>query len=168
MLTLKPKRLVTFLAAAATAVALTGCSMISSFNEGFVEGFKNSQSDTQGESDVFDLRVGDCILTEGMSDVVTTIPIVPCSEAHDDEAYYAFDITGVDEFPGEDAVQAHADEVCGSEFENFIGIPYEESSIYHWAFYPTEGSWDEGDREVVCLVYDPEQQTVGSLKDSKI
>jgi len=28
---------------------------------------------------------------------------------------------------------------------------------------PTEGSWSDGDREVLCLVYDPSAETVGSL-----
>ena len=59
------------------------------------------------------------------------------------------------EYPGEEAVKADADATCIPEFANFIGLAYEESVLDYWPLYPTEGSWASGDREVLCIAWDP-------------
>ncbi|MFB2581762.1 septum formation family protein [Herbiconiux sp. P15] len=119
----------------------------------------------QTDTDVFTLAVGDCINDTSGDDVteVSEVPTVDCAAEHDLEVYAEFEIAG-DEFPGDDAVTAEADEKCLAEFEPFVGIAY-DSSIYGFTYFtPTEASWTEGDdRLVSCLIGDPNGKTTGSL-----
>ena len=56
-----------------------------------------------------------------------------------------------------------AEEFCAEAFAEFVGVDYNESELEINLLYPTGESWAEGDRELVCLVYDPEGPTVGTL-----
>jgi hypothetical protein len=120
------------------AVALTGCSLITSALNG-------------GESDVFTLKVGDCLNDGESADEMTTVPVVPCDEPHDSELYAAATMEG-DEYPGVDETIDFADEACLDEFEDFVGVSYEESIYGYGIIYPSEDSWAGGDREVLCSI----------------
>lgn len=156
------KRLSFAILATATAVALSGCSLLTSFNESLV-----AQINPLAQEDsVFDVKTGDCVLTDSMTDdEVLSIPIVPCSEPHDDEAYFAFDLD-LPAFPGTETTNNLADEGCLDEFAGFVGIEYQNSELFQWSLFPTSESWSNGDREVLCMIYDPESQTTGTLKNS--
>ena len=54
-----------------------------------------------------------------------------------------------------DAIIADADATCIPEFATFVGLAYEESALDYWPMYPTAGSWENGDREVLCIAWDP-------------
>lgn len=117
----------------------------------------------QPNADAFQMRVGDCInSSELMGEETATVPLVPCADPHEDEVYYAFDLAD-GEFPGGDAIDAAAEESCSPQFDAFIGTSYAESVLDWYSFYPTVGSWDEGDREVLCLAYDPAGTVTGTL-----
>ncbi len=164
MTTRSPSRLLLALSAATAAAALlTGCSLLSG---------GDAQRDDTGtvvegndEADVFLLQVGDCINDSELGDVVTTLPIVPCSEPHDSETYFEATLEG-DAFPGDDAISEQSDQICYDAFAGFVGIAWEESSLGYYPFTPTEQSWDNGDRLVSCMIYDPAGQTTGSLAGS--
>ncbi|MCY7411467.1 MAG: hypothetical protein LH471_00230, partial [Salinibacterium sp.] len=67
-------------------------------------------------------------------------------------------------YPGEDGVLAQADTGCEAEFDAFVGINYVESILDFTFYYPTAASWAEGDREILCLIFDPAGKiTSGSL-----
>ena len=104
-------------------------------------------------ADVFEITVGDCLsIGYDSAGEVSTVPVVPCDQPHEDEVYYGYDLDH-EEFPGEAAIEADFGEVCGAEFERFIGIPSADSQYSWWAFYPNEESWTKfGDREVLCVV----------------
>ena len=120
-----------------------------------------------GNLDVFSLGVGDCTNDpqeniEG--DEVESVDAVPCSDPHDNEFYAAFEVS-YDEFPGHSVIEAAASEGCTSRFEGFTGIDYESSILEIYPMYPTEGSWDVGDREVICAVFHMEyEKLTGSVK----
>jgi hypothetical protein len=140
-----------------------------------------------GTTDVFTLREGDCLddadLAAGQSSSddapgaadahpasddasaehpVGDVSTVPCSDPHDFEVYRDVTITG-DAFPGDDAVDTQADDLCGKAFVPFVDADYQDS-IYGYTYYqPTSGSWSTGDRVGNCLVGDPAGKTVGSL-----
>jgi hypothetical protein len=117
-----------------------------------------------GEVDVFDLRVGDCLADSAPRGVeVSSVQSVPCSEPHSEEIYAVVTLPE-GEFPGTEAMDAQANELCVAEFESFVGLPYEESVLYLTYLTPTRESWSEGDREVVCSVYDPDGEVSGSLR----
>jgi hypothetical protein len=119
-----------------------------------------------GDVDVFTLSVGDCFSTEA-TDEVSNVGGVPCTDPHDSEVFALinYDADSSAEWPGQEAIDAFSDEGCVAEFEGFIGIPYSESRYYISYLQPTEGSWANGDREVVCLVVGEDgEQITGSLR----
>jgi hypothetical protein len=118
-----------------------------------------------------DITVGDCLDDAHAGTTTATASIVPCSGAHDSEAFANLTLTG-DAYPGLDAVRAQAEKGCqGDAFANFIGIASDDSTLQVSYYYPTEDSWAGGDRTVTCTVYAIDQsgttaQTTGTLKDS--
>ena len=50
------------------------------------------------------------------------------------------------------------------EFEQFVGEAYLDSRFDFSYYYPTEASWSRGDREVLCVIYDPAGPVTGSLE----
>lgn len=127
------------------------------------EGNVTEAADAAG---IFDVQVGDCI---GAFDEesVTELPVTPCDQPHDQEVYASFEVEDAAEFPGHDAIREQANERCLAEFESFVGIGYDESELYVEFLTPSEDSWGEGDREVLCTVYDPSGPTEGGLRGAK-
>lgn len=151
------------LLALAAALSLSGCSIVQNIlpAEQAERDDETQEVTSAGEADAFTLEIGDCFNDQSSSEI-TTVPAVPCSDPHDNEAYYAFDIPDAT-YPGEDSVLAQADTACSTEFPNFVGIAYNDSVLDYSYLYPTESSWEQGDREVLCLVYDGSAPTSGSL-----
>ncbi len=116
-----------------------------------------------GDSEVFDIPVGACFDSSSLEgDQVATIEILDCAEEHDVEAYASLELSG-EAYPGQDEILAQADEFCLAEFDSFIGTAYQDSVLDFSFLYPTEESWGEGDREVLCLAISPEPVT-GTLE----
>lgn len=112
------------------------------------------------DANVFDIAVGSCASSESFADseqgLVEELPLIDCEEPHDLEAIASTEIDG-DEYPGEAAVTSQADEFCVAEFEDFVGISYEESELVVNYFAPTADTWDQiGDREILCWLITPE------------
>jgi hypothetical protein len=91
---------------------------------------------------------------------------VPCSKPHDSEAYKSVQMTD-GAFPGADAVTAQANEACADAFPTFIGIAYDDSDLKISYYFPTKDSWANGDREILCTVFDNGVKTTGTLKNAK-
>lgn len=152
------RTLATFVVGAA-AVALSGCSFLNNVTNNPIDLDPSDGTDT----DVFAIKVGDCLNDASATDEVSSVPIIACSEPHDSEAIASIILPDGD-FPGQDAVIAQADEDCLTEFESFVGIAFTESTLGYAYYYPTSQSWASGDREILCLVYDPASQVSGSLE----
>jgi hypothetical protein len=117
----------------------------------------------EGDADVFTLQVGDCMSDQaGATGEVTDVPVVPCEEPHDSEIYYAYTVPDADAFPG--TFQEHVDAQCLPQFQTFVGLPYEQSALELTWLEPTIESWNEGDRELLCIVADPAGGVTGSLQ----
>lgn len=103
---------------------------------------------------VFRLDVGTCYDNPPSGETeVGTIPVVDCSEAHDNEVYYVFDLPDGN-YPGSTAIREVAADRCLEAFEPFVGIAYADSTLDVAWFVPTPGSWDgRRDREVACSVF---------------
>ncbi|HEY7451922.1 MAG TPA: septum formation family protein [Candidatus Limnocylindria bacterium] len=112
---------------------------------------------------VFELEVGLCFDDPAESAQVFEVMSLDCGVAHDNEVYYLFDHDG-STFPGDAAMAASADDGCEGAFEAYVGIPYLESALYYTYLIPTQESWDDGDREIVCVIYEPGEKLTGSME----
>lgn len=119
----------------------------------------------EGTVDAFNVRVGDCFNdSESLDEEINSLPGVPCSEPHDNEAYAVLDLT-VENYPEGEAMSDLANQSCMNRFEEFVGMDYNSSSLDIFAIYPSVDSWKQDDREVVCAVYDMNaEKLVGSMK----
>lgn len=154
---------------AAAALALSGCSQVEDLFGGDDEPARDPSgnvTESQDAADVFTVEVGDCIGSFEDGEQVSELPVVPCEDAHDQEVFAASTVPDADAYPGDDAVQTQAEADCSAEFETFTGVAYEESELYVNFLTPTEDSWAQGDREILCAIYDPAGQTTGTLKDA--
>jgi len=107
-----------------------------------------------GNVDAFNVQVGDCFNdVTSNSDRVASVPGVPCTEPHDNEAFAVFDVS-VESYPDEDVMYDLAYDSCMVHFEKFVGTDYESSSLEITTMYPSAESWKQDDREVVCAVFD--------------
>lgn len=115
------------------------------------------------------LRVGDCFnsqtdIPEGDVVMVNTVKLVPCAESHDWEAYHGFALED-GPWPGEDEVLRLAEGGCIEAFGDFTGQAYQESTLEVIYYQPTQPTWSDGDRSVLCTV-GAGTPTTGSLRES--
>jgi len=96
------------------------------------------------------LEVGDCFGPVDDGNSTTKRLAVPCSEPHQFELYHQFELEG-SEFPGE-GITKLSQQGCLSEFEDFIGQSYAQSSLDISAIFPSPKTWAKGDRVVLCSV----------------
>lgn len=120
----------------------------------------------QGEASAFDVGVGDC-LGETSTGVVQSVDLVPCDEPHEAEAYFAGDLPE-GEFPGEEAILDYVEANCIPAFEDFVGADYQTSELDFSWLEPTAESWAEGDREVVCVIFEVSGESkTGTARDAQ-
>ena len=138
---------------------LTSCSVVEVTP---IERDTDGAISQEGQADVFELRVGDCLnLTS--ADVIYSVPVVPCSEEHEQEVYTEFEIDSA-VFPGDDAIEREGDERCTAAFADFVGVDYFDSELDLQYLTPSQDGWEfEGDKLVSCVVYDPAGPVTGSL-----
>lgn len=154
---MKPSRTIAGAAALLLATSLAGCGAVAEL----------LSSDTDGGVDVFSLDVGDCLMVEGDdgSGTVSTSPRVPCDEPHEDEVFKLVE-TDLEEHPGSETMFEHAHDMCEPHFEGYVGRDYADSDLFIWAYTPSESSWEDGDREIICILSTMDEPLVGSMKGS--
>lgn len=110
----------------------------------------------------FELQVGDCFddPDEPVEQLVE-VPLIGCEEPHDNQVFALFDLPDGD-FPGDAAVADQARDGCLGRFEDHVGTPYGDSELFAAWLPPTEASWEAGDRQVVCVLFDADGPLVGS------
>jgi hypothetical protein len=117
-----------------------------------------------GDADVFSIEVGDCMTDESSTTgQVEEVPVTPCDQPHASEVYLSYMIETAD-LPDPTAMEAIVQDQCLGGFESFVGMAYEQSVLEVTWLEPTQGSWDGGDRELLCMVYDPSGDVTGSLQ----
>ncbi|WP_436890806.1 septum formation family protein [Nocardiopsis dassonvillei] len=119
------------------------------------------------DTDVFDIFLGDCLTEFGEGeDEISSVPKIDCAEPHVYEVYHVENIEDSGAYPGETSVSDSAQELCEEAFEPFVGVDYYSSSLYVLPLFPTAAGWEAGDREVLCLIYEPDVDTTGTLAGS--
>ncbi len=143
------------------------------------EGRSDAPEDEEASRDsvlALDLALGDCFddppawsdATEEITTVLA-VNVVPCSESHDEEVVgqvrHPADPDA--DFPGDEAMIAHADMECMEAFEQWVGRAYSESSLELGYLWPVEENWDVGDRTILCLAFRPGGQPLtGTVRDT--
>ncbi|HWB71157.1 MAG TPA: septum formation family protein, partial [Egibacteraceae bacterium] len=119
---------------------------------------------------VFDLAVGDCFHDRpDLQGPIGDVEVVSCDQPHDNEVFALLNYPAgaTDPYPGQEAVQNWAEENCqGSAFQAYVGMDYASSRYYTTYLSPTADTWEQGDREVVCYLYVPDEQVTGSARGS--
>ena len=82
----------------------------------------------EGNIGAFNVRVGDCFNDVSFENEVSSVPGVPCSDPHDNEAYAVFDLN-VTSYPEGDGMSELAFESCKKHFQAYVGTDYESSSL---------------------------------------
>lgn len=118
-----------------------------------------------GTTSIFEISEGDCFDDVSDFSEVSRLPVVDCDEPHDNEVYAVFDYLGSPDFPGEDEMGDIAFDECIERFEDFVGLDYFDSEIFASAFWPSPATWADGDREVICFVYEGDLSKItGTLR----
>lgn len=156
-------------ATAALTIALTGCSALSG-----ILGGGDAKRDEAGQIQedqnigIFNLKVGDCKQSDTDAEVQAT-DVVPCDQPHDEEVYFEFELEG-DELPDAETIETAVFDNCIPEFEKYVGISWEESTLDVRWLEPSAETWEQlDDRIVQCIIVDGAGAKLdASMKDAKI
>lgn len=149
-------------------VNLSACSIFGGSNE--PERNEDGEIvEQKDDADVNAIQVGDCVgpFPDGE---IAEIPVIPCNDPHEMEVFASVELDG-DEYPGADRLGKKSENRCVKEFKTFVGVPYNESELFLSYLGPTDETWAQGDREVLCVVYEEADDSIskvtGSLEDAQ-
>lgn len=156
---------VTFIAAVAVVVMLSGCSTISGW-------FGHKGGEKTQSTSVFDLKVGDCFVAPTTVQAqLSDLSKVRCTQPHEEELYAVVkypDAGAQAAYPGESTLDTFAQGQCAAQFTSYVGIAYPDSSLWMTYLLPSARSWQQGDdRSVLCFVTTTGQKLTASVKGSK-
>lgn len=110
------------------------------------------------DANPFELEVGSCFDDPDVADGrVFELAAVDCSQPHDNEVYAVLTLPD-GAFPGVGDIAVIADEGCLTAFPGYVGEDYLESDYFASYLAPSAGSWEDGDRTIVCFLFDDAQQ----------
>jgi hypothetical protein len=117
---------------------------------------------------VFELQPGMCVNNPELSSgLVTDLSAVACELPHTHEVYFKVTYNPPDGAFDAQRVASFADEQCAQAFTTYVGVPYDRSKYYFLHLAPSAESWKEqGDRDVVCLLFQQGATLTGSAKGS--
>lgn len=96
-----------------------------------------------------DLRAGDCVKSSDFDG--PTVHAVPCDRPHAVEIFAAFDVPD-GPYPGRDRLVAEAERGCGERIPPAKEEGLRDRSLEVWRAFPSQLSWEDGDRTIRCLV----------------
>ncbi|OOK71790.1 septum formation family protein [Mycobacterium kansasii] len=109
------------------------------------------------------LAVGDCIESiPGDNARVATLPKVSCAKPHEGEVYAQLRVTA-SSFPGQSSLESDYRERCLSAFAGYAPNAADSEDFESYVLYPTQATWNHGDRDVVCIATTKVKRT-GSIK----
>ncbi len=124
--------------------------------------FASARRDNQGNVEaggtlsVFDLQTGDCFdISDESATEFSEVNAVPCTDPH---PYQAFQVTDHETAtaPTDAELTTIFETICLPVFETFVGLPYADSALFANLISPSESSFEDGDREYVCYLYEPD------------
>jgi hypothetical protein len=99
----------------------------------------------------FTIELGDCLILPS-EDEFDEVRRLSCTEPHDGEVFFVDDYPGAD-YPSGDELDSYVDAQCRPAFEAFTGSDFDDQEVLDLGWFaPTEGSWEDGDHEVLCYL----------------
>jgi hypothetical protein len=99
----------------------------------------------------FTIELGDCLILPS-EDEFDEVRRLSCTEPHDGEVFFVEDYPGAD-YPSGDELDSYVDAQCRPAFEAFTGSDFDDQEVLDLGWFaPTEGSWEDGDHEVLCYL----------------
>lgn len=133
-----------------------------------------SSSDGSQSVSVFHVSPGECFLPpEKVKAELTDVDRVGCSAPHTQEAYAVVRYQGADDsltsdYPGETSLKSFADGACAQRFASYVGVDYQDSSLFFTYLLPSARSWQQAhDRKVICFITTTGGLLHRSVKGSK-
>lgn len=118
-----------------------------------------------GEGAVSALQAGQCLNQPGASTAIEEVEVVPCEDPHDFEVFALVELPG-GPYPGDSGMSESARPACRDRFAAYVGVEPSDSVLATGFLVPSADGWDGGDREVVCLLYEPDERLQGSMRAS--
>jgi hypothetical protein len=142
-----------------TALLASGCGLFGDDDEDAVP--------------VYDIEPGQCFAgPDEVKAQIDELERVACDEPHDREAfavatYEPPEGESADEYPGEENLTRFAEGACAAEYQEYVGIDYADSDYFFTYLLPSPRSWEDDDRDVLCLVIGTGEPLTASVKGTK-
>jgi hypothetical protein len=103
---------------------------------------------------VLDLQVGQCFDEGESGESIGNVNTIDCAQPHVREVFAVLDYPAdsAAAFPGENVLSDWASDNCLAPFQEYVGVPYEQSKYFILYLTPSTETWASGDREVVCTL----------------
>ena len=104
------------------------------------------------------------------------VMVIGCEDPHYYELYDSLNYTDDDgdrahggiSYPGETDVRTRAEAQCFEAFESWMGVPWTASEYDIRVYWPSERSWGNLDRTILCAVYRFDgDKTEGSVRGTQ-
>ena len=111
-----------------------------------------------------DVKTGDCIEASPVDmEQVLRLPKVACDQPHEGEVYALVRVV-TDDFPGQSILESEYRDRCVPALAVYSPGAATDPDVQISVLYPTRGTWDQGDRDVVCIAVTEDKRT-GSIKE---
>lgn len=125
-----------------------------------------SEIPSDARTNLSNLSVGQCF--QQPTDPADGLMIVDCSAPHWGEVY-ALTPIDAETLPDFEELNMMAFEACTPAFEEYVGTPYEESSLDATWYFPNTSNWDAGEHVIACVAVPLEAPSLTqSVKDSNL
>lgn len=109
------------------------------------------------------LKTGDCVNDLQETDSLRKLPAINCAQPHQGEVVGEFNVTG-STFPGDTAIAKQAKDRCFEILDAYSPSTKDDQSIGLYYVHPTQASWNQGDRQVLCIAEHTDGLKTGSIK----
>jgi hypothetical protein len=121
---------------------------------------------------VLTVGIGQCFESpSAVHTELTSLKRTSCKKPHALESYarvdYKKNVANL-AYPGSDVLTKYAQSVCAQEFNSYVGIDYQDSSLFFTYLLPSPQGWEQNlDRYVLCFIESNASLRTTSAKGSK-
>lgn len=117
---------------------------------------------------VFTLHSGECLNPPSkVVAEVSSLSVTSCKAPHTEQVFALVKDNAGSAFPGPQKLETFANAKCLQHFAAFVGVPYQQSSLFYTYLLPSVRSWAAGDRTVTCVVTTTGAKLTNSVEHAK-